>query len=209
MKTILCFGDSNTYGLIPGTKERYPEDIRWTGILGQRLKNRGFRVVEEGLVGRTTIFPDNLRPGRDGSELLPVLLESHYPVDELILMLGTNDCKTVYNASAQVIGRGIKKLLGQIKNADQNIKVTLVSPILLGDEVWKSEFDPEFGVQSVKTSGELKEEYRKIADEYGCDFLAASDVAAPSDNDREHLTPDGHAALAEALTERIIAKYAA
>ena len=154
MKTILCFGDSNTYGLIPGTKERYPEDIRWTGILGQRLKNRGFRVVEEGLVGRTTIFPDNLRPGRDGSELLPVLLESHYPVDELILMLGTNDCKTVYNASAQVIGRGIKKLLGQIKNADKNIKVTLVSPILLGDEVWKSEFDPEFGVQSVKTSGD-------------------------------------------------------
>ena len=111
MKTILCFGDSNTYGLIPGTKERYPEDIRWTGILGQRLKNRGFRVVEEGLVGRTTIFPDNLRPGRDGSELLPVLLESHYPVDELILMLGTNDCTPELGLSPEQIAGGMEKLI--------------------------------------------------------------------------------------------------
>lgn len=29
MKQILCFGDSNTYGLIPGTKDRYDWDTRW------------------------------------------------------------------------------------------------------------------------------------------------------------------------------------
>lgn len=98
MKTILCFGDSNTYGYIPETAGRYPEDIRWTGVLNSKVRDLGYRVIEEGLVGRTSIFPDQLRPGRRGSDFLPVLLESHYPVDSIVLMLGTNDCKTVYLA---------------------------------------------------------------------------------------------------------------
>ena len=46
MREILCFGDSNTYGLIPGTKERYKENIRWTGILQQKLKEKDCRIVE-------------------------------------------------------------------------------------------------------------------------------------------------------------------
>lgn len=53
MREILCFGDSNTYGLIPGTKERYKENIRWTGILQQKLKEKDCRIVEERLCGRT------------------------------------------------------------------------------------------------------------------------------------------------------------
>ena len=76
-REILCFGDSNTYGLIPGTKERYKENIRWTGILQQKLKEKDCRIVEEGLCGRTTVFEDELRKNRKGSDLLPVLLESH------------------------------------------------------------------------------------------------------------------------------------
>jgi len=80
MREILCFGDSNTYGLIPGTKERYKENIRWTGILQQKLKEQDCRIVEEGLCGRTTVFEDELRKNRKGSDLLPVLLESHAPI---------------------------------------------------------------------------------------------------------------------------------
>ena len=64
MREILCFGDSNTYGLIPGTKERYKENIRWTGILQQKLKEQDCRIVEEGLCGRTTVFEDELRKNR-------------------------------------------------------------------------------------------------------------------------------------------------
>ena len=48
MKEILCFGDSNTYGLIPGTKERYGRDTRWTGLLEQHLYEKGYRIIEEG-----------------------------------------------------------------------------------------------------------------------------------------------------------------
>ena len=56
MKEILCFGDSNTYGLIPGTKNRYGRDTRWTGLIEQQLYGKGCRIIEEGLCGRTTVL---------------------------------------------------------------------------------------------------------------------------------------------------------
>lgn len=163
MREILCFGDSNTYGLIPGTKERYKENIRWTGILQQKLKEKDCRIVEEGLCGRTTVFEDELRKNRKGSDLLPVLLESHAPIDQVVLMLGTNDCKSYYHASAEVIGLGVEKLIGQIRQAGEHIKILLVSPILLGEKVWEPEYDPEFDEQSVETSRQLKTVYSRIA----------------------------------------------
>ncbi len=203
MKTILCYGDSNTYGYAPQTKDRYPENIRWAGILNKRVESLEYRVVEEGLVGRTSVFPDYLRPGRNGSEMLPVLLESHCPVDTVVLMLGTNDCKTVYGASAEVIGKGIEKLLLQIKAAGENIHIVLVSPIHLGEQVWQEQYDPEFNRTSVETSKKLKAVYQRLALKYGCKFLAASDVAEPSTVDQEHLTEAGHLALAQAIYEII------
>lgn len=201
MKEILCFGDSNTYGLIPKEGGRYDRNTRWTGILEKRLYEKDYRIIEEGLCGRTTIFEDELREGRRGVELLPTILESHAPLDRIILMLGTNDCKTCYNASPELIGLGIEKLLQQIKNADEKIKVLLISPIALGEDVWKPEFDPEFNENSVRVSKKLKAVYQKIAEKYGCDFLAASDVAEPGSADREHLTPEGHRKLAEAILQ--------
>lgn len=56
MKQILCFGDSNTYGLIPGTENRYNWEIRWTGRLDAAVRGKGYRVIEEGLCGRTTVL---------------------------------------------------------------------------------------------------------------------------------------------------------
>lgn len=81
MKQILCFGDSNTWGLIPKTSERFPWGIRWTSILSEKLGQGKYHVVEEGLCGRTTVFDDPLRDGRCGVKALPTLLESHDPID--------------------------------------------------------------------------------------------------------------------------------
>lgn len=203
MKTILCFGDSNTYGYRPDTGGRYSENIRWTGILKQKLRDKGINVVEEGLVGRTTVFEDSIRPGRKGIDYLVPLLESHAPVDELVLMLGTNDCKALYKASAQVIGFGIERLIRQARTYDPELKILLVSPIHLGKDVWKDGYDPEFDQESVEVSVRLKEIYMKIAEEYDCDFLAASDVAVPSPIDEEHLNEEGHKALAKAILEKV------
>ena len=203
MKEILCFGDSNTYGLIPGTKSRYGRDTRWTGLLEQQLYGKGYRIIEEGLCGRTTVFEDELREGRKGAAFLPTLLESHAPVDRVVLMLGTNDCKSYYHASAEVIGLGVEKLIGQIRQAGENIRILLVSPILLGEKVWEPEYDPEFDEQSVETSRQLKQVYSRIAKKHGIDFLAASDVAEPSSRDREHMDEESHRRFAEAVYERL------
>ena len=89
MKQILCFGDSNTWGLIPKTNQRYPWGVRWTSILDNELNrhfNNEYRVIEEGLCGRTTVFDDPLRDGRNSFKLLPTILESHNPVTDVILM---------------------------------------------------------------------------------------------------------------------------
>lgn len=203
MKQILCFGDSNTYGLIPGTKDRYPWEVRWTGILAEGIKEKGFRVVEEGLCGRTTVFEDELRDNRRGAAVLPMILESHQPLEKVVLMLGTNDCKTIYQASAEVIGKGVEKLVHQIQAADENIEILLVFPILLGEGVGEEGYDPEFNQESVETSKGLKAVYEQVAKRNGCAFLAASDYAKASGADREHLDEKGHRQLAEAVLQRI------
>lgn len=136
MKQILCFGDSNTYGLIPGTaNQRYGWGTRWISILDDKVRTKGYRVIEEGLCGRTTVFDDPFCTERRGTEMLPAILESHRPVDTIVLMLGTNDCKSVYSATPEVIGQGIEQLLDQINTVNPDAKILLVSPIYLGERI--------------------------------------------------------------------------
>ena len=201
-REILCFGDSNTYGLIPGTKERYKENIRWTGILQQKLKEQDCRIVEEGLCGRTTVFEDPFRQGRRGTALLPTLLETHHPVDLVVLMLGTNDCKTIFGASAEVIGRGIQCLLDQIQIFAPQADVLLISPIYLGEKVWQEGYDQDFSSQSVKVSKELETVYERIAAERQIGYLRASDYVQCSEEDQEHLNAQGHQIFAQAVYEK-------
>ena len=159
MKEILCFGDSNTYGQIPGTINRFGRDTRWTGLIEHQLYGKGCRIIEEGLCGRTTDFEDELREGRKGAALLPTLLESHAPVDRVVLMLGTNDCKTLFGASAEIIGKGIASLLDQINQYADKMKVLVISPIYLGEKVWQDGYDQEFSPESVEVSKKLEPVY--------------------------------------------------
>ena len=104
-------------------RKTYDNFIKWIRRLRKnnsnkkhlKLNKEKYRVIEEGLCGRTTVFEDPLRDGRKGTALLPTLLETHAQVDVITLMLGTNDCKTVFGASADVIGKGILRLLDQIQ----------------------------------------------------------------------------------------------
>ena len=206
MKQILCFGDSNTYGLIPGTKDRYDWDTRWSGRIGQRLWEDGCRIpAVHSFWPRAVVlvFDDPLRDGRRGTELLSVILETHKPVDVVVLMLGTNDCKTVYDASAEVIGRGVERLLDQIRSSAPDSKILLMSPIALGEGGGEAGYDPEFDESSVAVSKRLPDVYRRIAHERGISFLAASAYAKPSEEDREHMNEEGHAALAEAVYAKL------
>jgi lysophospholipase L1-like esterase len=203
MKQILAFGDSNTWGLVPGShpKERYPWGVRWTSLLQEKDEN--IHVAEEGLCGRTTVFEDGLRPGRKAVDSLDPLLESHYPIDGAILMLGTNDCKSFYNASAYVIGKGIEKCLDILEKYVEPEKILLISPMELGEDVWRPEKDPEFNGNSVATSKELKKIYETIAGRRGTAFMAASDVVTASTIDDEHMDVEGHRKFAEAVYKKL------
>ncbi|MBR1597725.1 MAG: arylesterase [Lachnospiraceae bacterium] len=203
MKQILCFGDSNTYGLIPRKGGRYEWTVRWTGILNEKLGVDDYHVIEEGLCGRTTIFDDPLRDYRNGFKLLPAVLETNENPDVIVLMLGTNDCKTVYGATSEVIGLGIERLIRLIKLYSSRSKILLISPIHFGDKVWQREYDPEFSKNSIEVNEGLAVVYRGIADKEDIFYLDASSVASPSEEDQEHMNEEGHAALAEAVYEKI------
>lgn len=197
MKTILCFGDSNTYGYHPKTKKRYAETIRWTGRLQEKIHSYGWRVIEEGLCGRTTMLDGIHRENRNGAAVLPMLLETHMPLDAVILMLGTNDCKTQFHATPESIGVGITKLISQIRAMNPSLPVLLISPIHLAQNI--AEKDSAFSDGSVLVSHALKDVYAAIAKQEGCLFFAASDYAEPSIADGEHLDAEGHRRLAEQI----------
>ena len=133
--------------------------------LDDKVRTKGYRVIEEGLCGRTTVFDDPFRTERRGTEMLPAILESHRPVDTIVLMLGTNDCKSVYSATPEVIGQGIEQLLDQINTVNPDAKILLVSPIYLGERIWEEDFDPEFDKNSIEVSWNLPGCMRKSPEE--------------------------------------------
>lgn len=202
LKQLLCFGDSNTWGLIPNTKERYSWGVRWTSILQQKLQN--VRVLEEGLCGRTTIFDDAYRKNRNGLESLPEILESSYPLDAAIIMLGTNDCKSYYNSNSFKIAKGLGLCIDELSKYISPEKILVVSPIFLGENVWKEEYDPEFDTRSVETAKKLYSEYKKVALEKGTNIISAADYVQPSEADQEHLTAQGHKTLANAILNAVL-----
>ncbi len=203
MKNILCFGDSNTWGYNPDTKERYPWGIRWTSKLQEKLADSNIHIIEQGLCGRTTAFEDISRPNRNGVNALKEIFAKPAEIDSVILMLGTNDCKTYYGNSAGEIAYGVDQCLDQILQYVSPKQVLLVSPIQLGEEVWREEYDPEFNQNSVLVSKELKASFQNIAKKRNVHFLAASEYADPSRADQEHLDVDGHNKLAEAIFESV------
>lgn len=203
MKQILCFGDSNTWGYNPETKERYPWGIRWTSRLQDKLSKSNVNIIEQGLCGRTTVFEDISRPNRNGANTLNTIFDESDDIDYVILMLGTNDCKTYYGNSENEIASGINQCLDLILEHVSPEKVLLISPIQLGEEVWKAEYDPEFNQNSVLVSKRLKVSYERIAKKRNVHFLAASEYANPSDADQEHLDVIGHSKLADAIYESV------
>ena len=108
--TILCYGDSNTWGFVPGSEgERFSWEERWPGVLQGEL-GADYRVIEEGLSGRTTVLDNPLEPYRNGREYLLPCLQSHQPLDLVVIFLGTNDLGDRYSLPPLDIARGAAQL---------------------------------------------------------------------------------------------------
>jgi lysophospholipase L1-like esterase len=207
---VLCFGDSNTYGRDPkrkaeeGIKTRFPIDVRWTGQL-QNLLGDKFEVIEEGLGGRTTNLDDPSTEGKNGLTYLIPCLESHTPLDLVVLMLGTNDLKHIYNRTAQDVARANKELISVIRHqAGNQIKILLISPITVDEtNPLAAENYKEATSKSEQLGGELK----KIAQEMQCDFLDLATIVKPSQYDGLHIDASEQPAIAKLIHRQILRIY--
>ena len=206
-KTILCYGDSNTYGYNPENGMRFQKDLRWTGRL-QKLLGDDYLIVEEGCNGRTTVIADRKEPWKSGESSLKAILNTHKPIDMVILMLGTNDMKKQYHATAADIASGVEKLVKIVQNftrikQDYCPEILLVSPPILRAGISKSSFGDSFNEDAIGVSEQLGRLYRDVALRKGCHFLNAAEIIESSEEDHLHITAEEHEKLALALADCI------
>ena len=133
-KRIMCFGDSLTWGWVPVIEgvptTRYSADVRWTGVMQKEL-GRDYVVIEEGLSARTTSLDDPTDPRLDGSAYLPAALASHFPLDLVIIMLGTNDTKAYFHRTPFEVTAGMSKLVGQVLTSAGGVGTIYPAPKVL------------------------------------------------------------------------------
>lgn len=205
MKTILAYGDSLTFGANPiknGPRHAYED--RWPTVLERGL-GWAARVIAEGLGGRTTAHDDWFaNADRNGARILPTLLESHSPLDMIIIMLGTNDIKPIHGRTASEAGRGMGRLVqivrghyGGKREPVPEIVLVAPPPIILGDnEDMMNHFGPD---DAIATSVNFASEYRKRAEEHGVHFFDAGTVAKTDKADGIHLDAANTRAIGEGL----------
>ncbi len=199
MKNILCYGDSNTWGCRPGVLSRFPENVRWTGVIGNLL-GEGYNVIEDGINGRSTVWDDPGNQCRNGLTGLGYSLYRAKPLDLVIVMLGTNDLNYT---DAEGYYHGIRILAQRILQADtafpgtSNVfagtpRLLLVSPIET--------------TENMPTHGESKKfpyYTQKVAEELHIPWLNAAQFAKPSMLDGCHMEEKYHLALGQAIFEKV------
>jgi len=206
MDQILIYADSLSWGIVPGTRNRFPFEVRGPGVLENRLLalGRGVRVLEDCLNGRRTVWEDPFKPGRNGREGLAQRIEMHSPLALVILMLGTNDFQFShpYN-NAWSAAQGIGALVSEIRGAPIEPGMP-VPPILV---VCPPPIRSPKGLIAEKFSGAelrcvgLAANYQAICASLGCHFFDAGSVSSSSLVDGVHLDQDQHRALGQALAE--------
>jgi lysophospholipase L1-like esterase len=214
-KRIMVYGDSNTWGYIPvesGTTTRYPEDVRWTGVLKAAL-GPGHEVIEEGLSARTTDLPDPTLPqisgaGLDGSAYLPAAMATHLPLDLVVIMLGTNDLKKMFDRSPLRIALGVGKLVDVVAQTKGGVgtsypvpEVLVLCPPPLGSLAPPARAERFAG--GVEKSKALPPYYEAIARAAGAEFLDVGKLTATDGIDGVHLTPAAHKAIGTGVAEKV------
>ena len=212
-KHILCFGDSNTHGYCADPADcadsgvRFAEEQRWTQLLQEAL-GQDYLVIEEGLSGRTTCFDDPIHEGLNGLDYIYPCLKSHEAIDLLIIMLGTNDTKDRFYASAACIGLGMARLVSKAKSTDcwggKTPNILVIAPPPIGEGMLTSSVAATMGQLCVEKSRQLADSYREQCELLNVSFLDAGAIGCEFNTvDFMHLTSRGHRTLAEALAKLI------
>lgn len=200
--SVLCYGDSNTYGYDPETGGRYPYEKRWTTLLGDMLGEK-YEVIAEGLNGRTTAYD---RPGaawKNGAGSFVACLGTHKPVDYIVIMLGTNDCNEELGLSAEDIAGGMETLVKLAEDEAPGLQgyvpeIIVAAPAAIQEDFERSPFADKLTYESVRKSNDIGPLYREIAERHGTRFADATHDIEVS-HDCEHLTVKGHRQMAKLL----------
>ena len=212
-KHILCFGDSNTHGYCADPADcadggiRFTEEQRWTRLL-QAALGQDYLVIEEGLSGRTTCFDDPIHEGLNALDYIYPCLKSHETIDLLIIMLGTNDTKDRFYASAACIGLGMARLVNKAKSTDcwggKTPNILVIAPPPIGEGMLTSSVAATMGQLCVEKSRQLADSYREQCELLNVSFLDAGAIGCEFNTvDFMHLTSRGHRTLAEKLAKLI------
>lgn len=207
MINILLFGDSNTWGAKPLKElnkiERYEFTERYGGVLQKELGNK-YHVIEEGNPGRTTVWEDPIEGYKKGKDYLIPCLDSHQPLDLVVVMLGTNDLKGRFSLSAFDVAQGAGVLVGMVQawrpTVGKNPKVLLIAPSPIKEP---AEFLQDMFFGGLEKSKKFSKEFKRVADTYSCVFLNAGDVVDASEVDDIHFELSEHIKLGKALATRI------
>ena len=201
MKSILAFGDSLTWGFEAGTFKRHAFESRWPNALAAGLKNT--RVIEEGMNGRTTVFPDpTCEAERNGAVALPIALCTHQPLDLVIIMLGTNDLKYTNHCRAFDSALGIERLIRIVKSFDYVGDYTAPQILIMSPPCLVSTRDEWFiGLwgHALEESKLFAVHYARVATEQDVHFFDAGTIADADPTDGGHLDAASTKALGEAL----------
>lgn len=199
--TIMAFGDSLTWGSDVENDARHAFEDRWPSVLAAGLGER-YRVIAEGLGGRTTAFDDPTAPcERNGAKALPMLLASHSPLALVIVMLGTNDLKSFISPTIHGPMAGITRLIQIIRHYPYE-RGSPVPDILI---VAPPHCVPQDNGDAPRSGRNLAETrkfgvaYRRIALETGCGFFDAASVAHASGLDGVHMDAANTRAIGTAL----------
>ena len=212
VQRIVCYGDSNTWGLdafTPGDamrRFRHP----WPRVLARKL-GPGYDVISEGLNGRTTMVDDPFMSDYEvnGRRTLPPILHSHKPIDVLVIMLGTNDLKKHLNLSPQLIARGAATLANDALRMDvwrSTPRVLLVCPVSIKQPPPSCRFAYSFDGGAAKAPACAKH-YRAEAEALGVAFLDANEATQIPDprhgGDGIHLSAQNCADLGGAVAAKV------
>ncbi len=184
---ILCYGDSNTYGYDPRSYlgERYPKDVRWTGI----LEAAGWEVVNQGENGRSI-------PRLDWEmEAVTRAIQTAEP-DLLLVMLGSNDLLQRPGLPAEVCGQKMERFLSALlAEAPAGLRILLIAPPSMEPGAWVP--DPAL----IRESKRLAECYEALANRLGIAFADAGKWNVELTFDGVHFSEVGHRAFAAGLSE--------
>lgn len=207
MRTIVCYGDSNTWGADPSTQGRFPYAVRWTTVLARELGEE-YLVVAEGLNGRTTVVDDLIEPNRNGYRQIVPTLESQHPIDLVIIMLGTNDLKARHNRTAADIGQSVSLLANVARStlfgpAQARPKVLILCPPPIAK---LTDYQDMFAGAHEK-SLQMPHYYELAAKWSNSEYLNTGDYIHSSDLDGIHFDVDQLEPLGTAVAAKVKAIF--